>query len=166
MKQRNFLRSRKKGFILIESIVASAIIATAIVGILALLSISLRQAQIVKSQFIASMLALEGIEVVRAIRDENWINGRAWNEGLVPGDYQVQFDSTVLAPFSGNPLRFDPATGRYQYVSGENTEFVRRIIISNISADEIRVISRVSWQVRNVPFAIDAEDHLFNWLKQ
>jgi hypothetical protein len=156
---------KQNGFILAEGVIASSIIATAIVGLLALLAASLRQAQFSKSQFIASQLALEGIEIVRAIRDDNWINGRPWNAGLAAGDYQAQYDSTALDPFSGNPLRLDPVSRRYQYVAGTNTEFTRRIIISNVGADEIRVISRVSWTVRSIPFAIDVEEHLFNWLQ-
>lgn len=154
-----------EGFILSEGIIAASIIATAIVGILALLAASLRQAQFAKSQFIAAELALEGVEVVRAIRDENWINGRPWNAGLSPGDYQAQYDSVSLDAFTGNPLRLDPVSGRYQYAVGNNTEFTRRIIISNIGADEIRAISRVSWTVRSIPFSIDVEEHLFNWLQ-
>lgn len=156
---------RNRGFILAEGIIASSIIATAIVGILALLAASLRQAQFAKSQFIASQLALEGIEIVRAIRDENWINGRQWNFGLSPGDYQAQYNSTSLDQFIGSPLRFDSASGLYQYDVGTNTEFTRRLIVSNIGADEIRVISRLSWTVRNTPFSIDVEEHLFNWLQ-
>lgn len=162
--RRNGPDRKSRGYILAEGIVAAAIIATAIVGILALLATSLRQAQFSRSQFIASMLALEGIETTRAIRDGNWIAAAPWNAGLAAGDYQVQYDSTALAPFTGSPLRFDPVTRLYQYAAGTNTEFVRRIILTSISADELRVISRVSWTVRSIPFSIDVEEHLFNWL--
>jgi Tfp pilus assembly protein PilV len=158
---------RQNGAALAELLVAVAIISTAIVSILALLAVSLEQAQFSRAQFIASMLAIEGIEVVHAIRDENWINGRPWNAGLAPGDYQVQYNSTSLVPFSGNPLRFDSISRHYQYDTGENTEFTRRIIISSVSANEIRIISNVRWRVRNIPnpFEINTEAHLFNWLQ-
>lgn len=159
------IKEKGSGYILAEGLVAAAIIATAIVGILALLTTSLRHMQIARNQFIASMLALEGVEVVRAIRDGNWINGRLWSAGLAPGDYQLQYDSTTLQSFINNPLRFDPATRRYQHDTGANTEFTRRIIISSVNPDQIRVISRVIWTARGIPFSIDVEEHLFNWLR-
>jgi hypothetical protein len=152
-----------KGYVLTEAIVASSIIVISIVGALSLLNSVLRQSSFLKQQFIASQLALEGIEIVRAIRDENWIASRPWNSGLLPGSYQAQYDSRSLSSFSGTPLKFDPATGLYQYNTGQDTEFVRKITISDISPDEIRVLSSVSWQVRGIPFAIDVESRLFNW---
>lgn len=159
------IKNYTAGFMLTEGIVASTIIATAVVGILALLASSLRIAQLSESQLVASMLAQEGVEVARAIRDANWIadSPRPWNAGFSNGDYQVEYNSTAFLPFSGSPLRFDTTTRRYQYDTGTNTEFVRRIIITNLSVDELRVISRVSWTVRNIPFSIDVEAHLFNW---
>lgn len=174
-------KSSEAGYMLTEGIIASAIIATAVVGILALLASSLRIAQFSKSQLIASMLAQEGIEVVRAIRDANWIQGALFGCHLGSGDYQVEYNTAFAEPgvcapppfFTGSPIKFDSATGRYQYAVGVNTEFTRRIIIVNLDSslnpgpdtDEIRVISRVSWTARSIPFAIDVEEHLFNWFQ-
>jgi Tfp pilus assembly protein PilV len=159
-------RKINSGAALTEGIVAITIISVAIVSILALLVMNLRQIQISRSQFIASQLAMEGVEVVRLIRDENWINRRSWNTGLGPGNYQVQYNSRALETFTGNPLRLDPNSKRYQYATGPNTEFTRRIIIQHVSPDQIRVISNVSWTVRNIaePFEINTEKHLFNWM--
>ncbi len=162
------LPSGNFGAALTEGLIAVSIIATAVVGILGLLAVSLRHAQISRSQLIASQLAIEGIEVVRSIRDENWIEGEPWDTGLIPDAYLVEYDSRGLMPFTDDiPLRLNRETGRYQYDVGDRTEFTRRIIIYRISADQIRVTSNVSWHVRGVPtpFEINTEEHLFNFLR-
>lgn len=159
------------GIALAESIIAIAIISTAVVGLLSLLATSLRQAEISRSQFIASHLALEGLEVVRAIRDANWIRRppNPWNHGLAPrSDYQVQFNSTALTTFTGNEppqLTLDQDGHYRQDGTGSPTGFRRHIIISDISTNTIRVRSTVSWAVRGVPFTLNAETRLYNWLR-
>jgi len=161
-------KSKNAGFMLSEGIIASSLIITAIVGILALLATSLRNAQFSKEQFIASMLAQEGIEIVRSIRDENFIAEPKRNfdqGGIIYGDSEAAYTDHLLRPFSGRPLKFDPNAG-YQYSLGQDTDFIRKINIRRgITDDELIVSVRVDWRVRGVNFNITVEDHLFNWAK-
>ena len=152
-----------KGFTLIETIVAVGIIVIGLVSALGAITTSLFYISNIGDRLIAANLAAEGLEVVRNIRDNNWLVNLSWNNGLVDGDYQASYDSTAMTSYSGNPLLLDSGTGLYSYSSGAGTLFVRKISISNLSSYEIRVISTVTWQRRGITYSNSAENHLFNW---
>lgn len=68
------------GFTLLETIVAIGILTTGILSVVALMSYNLNQANALKNRVIATSLAEEGIEVMRNIRDTNWLQGRQFND--------------------------------------------------------------------------------------
>jgi len=76
-----------KGFTLIEIGMAVAIMAIGVVGIYALVPRITSVASISNNQFIASQLAKEGLEIVRNIRDSNWLAGNNFNNGLGQDDW-------------------------------------------------------------------------------
>lgn len=153
----------KKGQLLIESWVAISILVIGFLGIFSLLSRSLSLNNVVASQYIASNLAVEGIEVVKNLIDANVIQYRPWNEGISTGSYEINFNSSSLEPNQNRFLRFDSTNNTYNYQSGEPTFYKRLIEIGNVASDEIRVKSTVSWQIRGGSYSIDLEDHFFNW---
>jgi len=152
-----------KGFSLTEVIIAIFIIIIGIIGAMGLITYSISNVTVGKSQIIAASLAQEGMEIVRNIRDTNWKEDVDWNDGLDNGNYRIQYNSLGLMSLSGNPaLRID-SNGFYQYSSGTNTRFHREIIITNLSAIEIKVISKVTWDERSRSYEIEAESRLFDW---
>ncbi len=165
-KSQDYYTNHKKeaGFTLVETIVATGVIVVALVSSLALINSSLVSASNFSDRLIASNLEAEGIEVVRNIRDNNWLQNLSWNNGLSDGDYNVAYNSLSLTPFSDTPLKLNSSNGIYDYsVSGDQTIFKRRISISNLSSYEIKVVSTVSWQRRSRSYSITVEDHLFSW---
>ena len=64
---------RSGGFTLIEGVIASGIIATSLVVAVTLAVSNLSAAQANSDRILAGQLAREGIEVVRNIRDSNWL---------------------------------------------------------------------------------------------
>lgn len=156
-------RQNAAGFTLIETIVAVGIIVIGLVSALALITNSLFYVSSVGDRLIAANLIAEGLEVARNIRDNNWLQNLSWNNGLADGDYQASYNSTSISPYGGNPLLFDSAAGLYNYSSGANTPYIRKISISNLSSYEIRVISTITWQRRGITYSNSAESHLFNW---
>lgn len=62
-----------KGFTMIETIIAFGVLTAAIIGPVALVAVSFSRAQSSQNKLIATNLAQEGIELVRAIRENNII---------------------------------------------------------------------------------------------
>ncbi len=158
-------RKNGAGFTLIEIIIAIFILSFAIVGIFTAFSIVLILTSDAVDRLTATYLTQEGIEIVRNIRDTNWLNmdlhpdlGYTWDRELTGCD------------ISGNPLggcRADYKTGTgdtgefpiylwagtdvdYLYINNENgfydynktnlstaTKFKRRIIITPLADTDV-----------------------------
>jgi prepilin-type N-terminal cleavage/methylation domain-containing protein len=61
------------GFTLVETLVAVAILATSIVGPFVAIQTALKASYSARDQLVATMLAQEGIEYVRGVRDSNYL---------------------------------------------------------------------------------------------
>ena len=153
---------KNRGFTLFETIVAVGLIIVGLVAALGLITTSLFYVSNIYDRLAAANLTAEGIEVVRNIRDNNWLQNQDWNSGLADGDYQVAYDSMALSSYEDTPLLLD-FNGPYNYTSGEVTPYVRKISIANLSEYEIRVVVTVTWQRRGITYSNSAEDHLFDW---
>lgn len=81
-----------------EVIVAVGIMVMGIVSILILTSYNLTAAEYGENRLIASNLARESLEVIRNVRDSNWLAGLDWNNGL-PDQYD---DRLQIIDFSSN----------------------------------------------------------------
>lgn len=152
-----------RGQFLVEAIVAISVITVGLLGMLVLLSTSIGLQRVIVDSYTGSYLASEGVEVVKAITDENIIQGRPWNAGLASGMYEVEYNSPVLLANLNRQLTF--LNGVYSYNNfGAATPFRRVIEITLLSPDEIQVNSRVTWTTRaGGSFNVDAEDRFFNW---
>lgn len=162
-------QEKRRGSLMVESIVALSVAVVGLLGVFGLLTQSLAVSKDVGEKFVAVYLASEGIELVKSLIDKNYTDGLAWNDGLATGNYEVSFNSLTLAPVSGAPLSFSPESGIYDYAGTESTSFVRLIIISEIDrtgdgrTDEIKVVSRLTWPSRGLTQEIELEDHFFDW---
>lgn len=149
---------------MVEAMVAITIVVTGLLGIFSLTSRSLSLNQVITSQYVASNLSAEGIEVIKNILDKNVIQGRPWNEGISPGEFEVDYASTATNIFNNRRLNFDPGTGFYSYAAGTPTTYLRKITVDQISPDELHVRSIVDWTTRDGgAFQIITEDNFFNW---
>lgn len=182
MKIINFNNSKRqflkisKGFTLVEALIAMSILIVGIISSFILVTRALYNTNIIQDRLTASFLAQEGLELVRNLRDSNFvkkINGQTinWNAGLTSGKYRISTDinsgTISLSPDNINdPLYFHDDTGFFDYSSsgGMLTSFSRTIEIQTVSSDELRIIVTVNWQTKGITYTLQAEDHLFNWL--
>lgn len=166
----------KKGFTLIEALVATAILLVAVIGPMSFMGDSLSKIYVYRDQIIASNLATEGIEGVRQIRDSNlnsrWSTGTtndgynpvtatpsSWLEGITQNSSCVFGADCVLevtpspilsscqgACISGKIYR-TPA-GIFTHISTGNTmtQFSRFIQVTSVNSNEIKVTSTVAWK--------------------
>ena len=174
MKQFNNV-TMKSGFTLMEAIVAIFVITTGIVGVLSLVTQTISSATISKDKLIAAYLAQEGIEIVRNIRDTNWLQGLSWDNGLGAGEYEVDYNAVLtfcpsICDYDHN-LRFLKIDGGfYNYDSGNNTSFKRKITISEEVYppgsgyyDKMIVRVEVLWEEKGKPHSVSAQENLYNW---
>lgn len=167
MQQDKYNRNKRQrnGFTLVEVLAALAVISVAMTPIFVQVNAAFRLSRVIKENLTATMLAQEGIELTRGIRDGNWFRGDSFEQGLdlCGGGCYMQYDDTVLTPGSGPPLQLD-ARGRYQYDSGTATPYSRTITVETVSPVHLRVTSDVTWNSRGMTRSIVLEDHLFDWL--
>jgi len=157
----------QNGFTLLEVIITIFIVAIGLVGILSLVNISLKGPALSRDRLIASGLAQEGIEIVRDIRKSNiewgdweWYGSIATSTSQ---SYRVQYNSTSLTtPYSGAYLKTN-ANGLYQYDSGTDTLFKRKVTLTKVSYKEVKVVVEVKWQTKGNSHELTAEDRLWNW---
>ena len=95
----------RRGQSLIEVIVASAVIMTAVSAALTLVSSSINAEKNSEAQITAGNLAREGIEVVRSIRDSNWLAGASFDTGLT---------GITARDYTGVPV-FDPNANSWSF---------------------------------------------------
>lgn len=184
-----FSREDATGFTLIEVIAAIGIISIGFVGSLVLLSKASSQATAIKDKVVAAHLAAEGVEVIRNLRDSNWLEGVPWLNQIVPAnkkqfyavvDYSSQ-DITVTQNeedltgtnekkqclnWDGNFYKHAIALDDYACT----TSFRRLITLAekeeDISGQKVfylEIKSIVKWKEKGVDRELKVIDHLYDW---
>lgn len=166
------------GFTIIESLVAIAILVSAIIGATMAVQTGLSSYTFSKDQIIAFYLAQEGFEQVRNIRDANQINNQPWLTGLAVASSDpcyfgqactvdpVSSAAATRCPSLGNCpfLRQDSTNGFYGYnAAWPLTRFRREIRLSSVNSEEIAITVTVSWTKGSATRQFKARENLFNW---
>lgn len=158
------------GFTLLELVISLFIVTVAVSGAFVILQKVITSTTISESNLTASFLAQEGLEIVRNLRDRNWIKGLSWDNGLTDctsGKYcEVDYDD--VTPLIGvneatlpRFLKIDNA-GFYNYVSGKETKFKRKIYIS-VSANNLKIQVLVQWQDFGRNYEVSVKGELYKW---
>lgn len=122
-----------KGQSMLEAVIATGIIVTAVSSALTLVSSSIKAEKESESLLAAGNLAREGIEAVRSIRDSNWLAGTTWDAGLTgPGftnrDYDgipVYSPTTNLWTMDFTPNAISASSARvYRHTSGGGGAYI------------------------------------------
>lgn len=107
------------GFTLLEAILAIAIIITGLVALLTLARLSILAADSSANRIRAVAYAQEAMEIIRNIRDTNWLeydsdSTTPWNDGLYSAidntDYSAVLTTTMANPAANHVLDFRPDT--------------------------------------------------------
>jgi prepilin-type N-terminal cleavage/methylation domain-containing protein len=155
------LKKKEKGFTLIEMLIAVSVMTIGIVGVYALVPQIISVTASNTDKLIASQLAREGMELVRNIRDTNWLKNANWDAGLTGciGGCEMDYNDSALSFFAGRKLKID-ANGFYNYESGNESKFVRKITITP-SSDTLTVKVEISWEGKYSPYSVT--EKLYNW---
>ncbi len=170
----------QKGFTLTEVIMAISVLMIGVVGVYIVFGSAVSSLPYISSRITAAYLAQEGVEIIRNIRDSNWIENEnkssvtvAWDDGLNEGEWQADYNDNQLrecfSPCSYNSdnlffLRTED-NKFYNYDLGDNTPYKRKIIIEKDPSqpDMLKVKVIVQWKIKGKLQEIKAEDHLYNW---
>ena len=107
----NYFKNTKKAFGIVEVLIASTIIIVVVFALTAVANSSMKLSGKMQERAQATQYAQEGIEIVRQIRDSNWIDGNNktdWNSLVATSavspvwssidnsiDYKIQFNANV-----------------------------------------------------------------------
>lgn len=181
----------KKGFTLIETIVAVAILSMAVAGPLTLAIKNIGAAAVSSDQIIAFYLAQEGTEYIRNKIDANILNGNALEDGS-GNNWLTDLDSCMASngcyvniskdansvigcssvkcegDGSDASLKFND-NGYYIVPEGSSeavgTVFKRIIKIDNTNSNEAIVSATVSWTSKYGEKNFTMHDDIYNWRK-
>lgn len=174
--------STNKGLTLLEVIATIFVITVGVIGGMSAVQRTITLISISSSRLTAAYLAQEGIEIVRNVRDGNWLEWRTasttpWDEGLDECSAGCEVDYTVLGmedpsftPYQDRKLRIEPINGFYNYTIGDETKFKRKIIITKEEYppdsgkyDKMLVKVEVTWSERGIPQSLSAKEDLYKW---
>lgn len=168
-----------EGFSLMEVLVVMSVV---VIGLLGVSSLSLQNVQVQNmnnEELVASMLAQEGIELTRNIRDWNWINlpYDNWKASTTDGSNFI-VDYRTNLPFPG-PVYYDDSYGddwlyidgggKYSHDNaGTRTRYHRYVETSNMTEtsdvdDATRVVCHVNWRSSGRDHSYSIESHLYHW---
>ena len=187
-----FLKFKNKGFTLVETLVALSIFSMSLITLLSVLLTGTSQTNYAKEKMIAGYLSQEGIEYVRNMRDTSmlyssspqtgWANfvaklsdGSCFeSDGCYIEDDEVfeGGDMPIINLANVNPCSgacpaffYDSLTGKYNYVSDTPSDFSRKIQVTQVSLDEVKVSSTVSWVQVSGTRSMTLSENLFNWIE-
>ena len=165
--------AKRSGFTLIEVVVAIFIVIIGISGLFGLINQTYSYTTSNSMSMEAAYLGKEGIEIVKNIRDSNFLNVHYsgtgnWDDGLTSctsgceADYKTT--SSNIQPYMGDYLRWDGNAGFWNYTIGNAGPFQRKITItSGPDSGELGVKVEVFWKERGRAHSFVVQENLYQW---
>ncbi|NBD73688.1 prepilin-type N-terminal cleavage/methylation domain-containing protein [Patescibacteria group bacterium] len=149
-----------RGFTLVETLIAIAILTITITGLLTVMARMLSLGFLTEDELTASFLASDAVEFVKSVRDTDYINDVSITDGA--SGFQSLFggcfsgthceldttDGTVAGTCGGHSSCSRLSTDGTLYGRGFGTDspYRRSITLEDIGGYEYRLIVEVSWQ--------------------
>lgn len=149
-----------RGFTIIELMATMIIVTIGVVGAYSVVQQILAITSSASQRLTAAYLAQEGIELVRNIRDTNWVEGSAWNQGLANGDWEMDYNDSSLLAYNNRNLLVN--NNLYNYDSGVASIYKRKINL-NGNASSITVSVEMEWSYNGSTHTLTAEGEIYDW---
>lgn len=170
-----FLKQKRKGFTLIETLVAITIMSIGIAAPLTVTFFAIRSAEITRDQAQAFFFAQEGIEYIRFVRDTNILEGDSWLDDLsfcmngspcdirdIRDNITANGDMNNCGGGTCNPVLYDGTL--FANNAGDETKFIRDITITeSIAGQEAEIVVTVTWTTRTETRSLTLRERIFNW---
>ncbi|MFC1686560.1 hypothetical protein ACFLZS_01365 [Patescibacteria group bacterium] len=170
---------QNKGQSLVETLIAIGVIVVGLVGVMALVVSAVAAGRISKEIVTATNLGREGIEVVREIRDSNWMQEESWTKEIIGGGNvryaranfnakknQWELESATSTDLFDNEYKLYFSDYYSHDSSGDETSYYRMIEIQKdiAEADQLIIKSHIGWLEQGKEKEIILEDVLTDWL--
>ncbi len=157
----------KAGFTMLEVIFAIFIISVGILSSYTIIQELVSSAEQSSLRLTAAYLSQEGVEIVRNIRDTNWMDptgSLAWDNGLGAGDWEADYSTVNFTDgYDGDYLNIN-GNGFYGYGSGSQTLFKRKITVVHDGSDKLDISVKVYWNYRgSIKGPITVQEILYRW---
>jgi prepilin-type N-terminal cleavage/methylation domain-containing protein len=152
----------RKGFTLVETLVAISILLVAIVGPMTIAAKGLQSAFYAREQITAFWLGQEGVELVRELRDQSALEHENWLANIPPSCGNANgcgLDARGVAVnnctagnncrlnYDDGPLAAPGHRGFYTHAAGTPSQYTRRIFVQESSNNKEAIVTvEVSWQ--------------------
>ncbi|MDD5291290.1 MAG: prepilin-type N-terminal cleavage/methylation domain-containing protein [Patescibacteria group bacterium] len=160
---------KQSGFSILEIVVAFSIITIGLVGVLSLTTQNVQVEYVNKNNLVASQLAQEGLELTRNIRDNNWLSGNDWDNGITPGNYIVDYAGNITSVEGIEEAKLQQSNDAgeedyYWHQAGDlDSLFSRLITITQTSSESLNVSCLVQWEDRGQTYQYVADTILYDW---
>ena len=159
----SFLEKNGAGFTFLELIIVFFVVIVGILGVFSFVQYPITASIVSVQRLAATYLAQEGIEIVRNIRDSNWVEGISWNSGLGEGDWEVDYNTQNLSDgYNGDFLKID-SNNFYNYSTGDLTKFKRKITIDAANPNYLKVFVLVEWEEKGKNYPVSVQENLYDW---
>lgn len=165
------MTKQKNGFSMMESVVSIALMSLGVVAVIGFISSGMRETNDSRNQAVAALLAQEGVELVRNLRDSNWSGGTGGSFYNFPingaDDCVIYYNHvTSTAIICGASIDKYLALSSGFYNSNTAGRYQRKIIVAysgtavppltKDTADEAEITSVVVWGSDFPTVSIDA----------
>jgi hypothetical protein len=172
-----FINIKKRfGFTALEAVIGVSVIAMGLLGVSSLVIQNIQVQIVNRNYLISSMLAQEGLELVRNTRDKNWITpGNNWDEGIV-GDFAIDYLGNIISVTGIDDPNTNLEVDNEFYChdngvflcNGTDSSFARvvsiRQVLINLGPEYfLAASSTVRWQGRSKTYDYTAETNLYDW---
>ena len=161
-------QNKKNGFTLIETLVAVSIFTMSIMALLVVLTQGIANNNYAKKKILASYLAQEGIYT--GVPGNSWNGFKAKLAPCNPGNgcrFDTVFPHVVVVCNDPNNCKLYESNGSYSTnpIGGADSGFVRKIWMTTVNVDEVKIFSDVSWTQGSGSYSITFSENLFNWIE-
>mgnify|MGYP001565000057 CR=1 FL=1 len=160
-----------KGFTIVETLVAIAILMISIAGPLTIAQKGLMASVYARDQSVATFLAQDAMEYAKNYRDNqiksnpsDWL-GILANCGLGSGGSDCTVDTTDEGSITagGSPILYRTDYGYNHDSSGAKSQFSRTLSVSETDEDyQVRVVVEVEWTTGTIHNVVTLENYFFN----
>lgn len=136
-----FIKEKKGGFTIVETLVAVSIFSMSLLGIMSVLGSGVANTNYAKQKIAAIYLAQEGIEYIRNMRDTNV---------LYAVDAETGWSNFLAAP---------------KACPSVPSGFTCTISTALVNPNEVKINASVSWTQGSGTHSIIFSENLFNWIE-